>query len=188
MPKTMTKTLHTPDDIIHFWFTEISPKAWFDKDTAFDALIKQRFESLLTQAKQGELYHWRTTPQGRLAEILILDQFSRNIYRDTPQAFAADAMALTLAQEAVAAQVDQQLNVSYVPFLYMPYMHSESRAIHEVALILFSREAAATNLPFELRHKAIIDQFGRYPHRNHILGRQSTPDEIAFLQQPGSHF
>lgn len=184
----MPNTQHSPDDIIHFWFNEIDPKAWFDNDSEFDALIKQRFEPLLIQAKQGELYHWRITPQGRLAEIIILDQFSRNIYRDTPQAFAADPMALALAQEAVAAGADQQLNVSYVSFLYIPYMHSESRAIHEVALILFSREAVTANLPFEQRHKAIIDRFGRYPHRNHILGRRSTPEEVAFLQQPGSRF
>jgi len=179
---------HTPDDIIRFWFEELEPKSWFEKDLKFDKLIKQRFGDLLEQAKQGELYHWRTCPLGRLAEIIILDQFSRNIYRDTPVAFAADPMALTLAQEAVALGIDNELKPKQVPFLYMPYMHSESRSIHEVAMVLFSREAATANLEFERRHKAIIDKFGRYPHRNAILGRQSTSEELVFLNQPGSSF
>ncbi|MFV7771761.1 DUF924 family protein [Shewanella marisflavi] len=184
----MNRISHTPDEILKFWFEEIEPKAWFAKDLAFDQGIKTRFGELLTQAINGELYHWRTTPQGRLAEIIVLDQFSRNIHRDTPLAFAADPMALALAQEAVAAGVDKQLQPKQVPFLYMPYMHSESRAIHEVALILFNREGAENNLAFEQRHKAIIDRFGRYPHRNAILGRQSTEEELAFLAEPGSSF
>ena len=184
----MNRISHTPDEILRFWFEEIEPKAWFAKDLAFDQEIKTRFGELLTQAINGELYHWRTSPQGRLAEIIVLDQFSRNIHRDTPQAFAADPMALALAQEAVAAGVDKQLQPKQIPFLYMPYMHSESRAIHEVALILFNREGAENNLIFEQRHKAIIDQFGRYPHRNAILGRQSTEEELAFLAKPGSSF
>ncbi|QYK12231.1 DUF924 domain-containing protein [Shewanella rhizosphaerae] len=184
----MNRIAHTPDEIIRFWFEEIEPKAWFVKDLAFDKVLQTRFGELLTQAKQGELYHWRTTPQGRLAEIIVLDQFSRNIYRDTPEAFAADPMALTLAQEAVAAGIDKALQPKQVPFLYMPYMHSESQAIHEVALILFNREGAENNLAFELRHKAIIDRFGRYPHRNAILGRESTQEELAFLAEPGSSF
>ncbi|GIU05456.1 MULTISPECIES: DUF924 family protein [unclassified Shewanella] len=178
----------TPDMIIHFWFEEIEPKQWWVKDLEFDALIKQRYASLLAQALQGELYHWRATPQGRLAEIIVLDQFSRNIYRDTPKAFAADAIALVLAQEAVAINCDSELKAKQVPFLFMPYMHSESALVHEVAVRLFSRESAKGNLDFELRHKAIIDQFGRYPHRNAILGRESSAEEIAFLQQPGSSF
>ncbi|QYJ86884.1 DUF924 domain-containing protein [Shewanella mesophila] len=184
----MHRIAFTPDDIIHFWFEEVEPKSWFEKDLNFDEIIKLRFGNLLEQAKQGELYHWRTSPAGRLAEIIILDQFSRNIYRDTPAAFAADPMALTLAQEAVALGIDNELKPKQVPFLYMPYMHSESSAIHEVAMVLFSREAAATNLEFERRHKAIIDKFGRYPHRNPILGRQSTAEELMFLEQPGSSF
>ena len=162
----MIRISHTPDEILKFWFEEIEPKAWFAKDLAIDQEIKVRFGELLSQAINGELYHWRTSPQGRLAEIIVLDQFSRNIHRDTPQAFAADPMALALAQEAVAAGVDKQLQPKQIPFLYMPYMHSESRAIHEVALILFNREGAENNLVFEQQHKAIIDQFGRYPHRN----------------------
>ena len=118
----------------------------------------------------------------------MLDQFSRNVYRDTAEAFAADPMALALAQEAVARGADLELLAVHVPFLLMPYMHSESRAVHAVALRLFSKPAAEGNLSFELRHKAIIDRFGRYPHRNALLGRVSTEAEIAFLTEPGSSF
>ena len=184
---TLAKPI-TPDMIIHFWFEEIEPKQWWVKDVEFDSLIKQRFGGLLEQAIQGELYHWRATPEGRLAEIIVLDQFSRNIYRDTPKAFAADPIALALAQEAVALNIDSELKAKQVPFLFMPYMHSESKVVHDVAVRLFGREAAQGNLDFELRHKAIIDQFGRYPHRNAILGRTSTAAEVAFLEHPGSSF
>lgn len=178
----------TPDTIIDFWFEEIDPKLWWVKDTHFDSMLKERFGELVQQAKRGELYHWRTTPEGRLAEIIVLDQFCRNIYRDTPESFAADPMALTLAQEAVALNIDSELKGKQIPFLFMPYMHSESPRIHEVAMILFNRESAKGNLEFERRHKAIIDRFGRYPHRNEILGRESTAVELEFLSQPGSSF
>ncbi|MCE9677806.1 DUF924 domain-containing protein [Shewanella sp. AS1] len=184
----MYRIKHTPDSIINFWFEEIKPTSWFVKDQEFDDLLRRNYSDLLSHAKQGELYFWRNKPQGRLAEIIILDQFSRNIFRDTPDAFSADAMALTLAQEAVANGADTKLPNIQVPFLYMPYMHSESASIHEVAMMLFSREAAKGNLEYERRHKAIIDRFGRYPHRNAILGRESTADELAFLKQAGSSF
>lgn len=118
----------------------------------------------------------------------MLDQFSRNIYRDTPQAFENDAVALVLAQEAVAKGVDRQLAKVERSFLYMPYMHSESALIHEEALKLFTELGEPGNLDFERKHKAIIDRFGRYPHRNRILGRPSTPEELAFLRQPNSGF
>ncbi|MCL2920189.1 DUF924 family protein [Shewanella litorisediminis] len=174
--------------IIDFWFSEISPKQWWQKDEEFDRLIGQRFTQVLIAAKRGELFGWRQHPMGRLAEIIVLDQFSRNLYRDTPAAFEADSMALVLAQEAVSLGVDSALPDPMVPFLYMPYMHSESALIHEQAMTLFSREAARGNLAFEIRHKAIIDRFGRYPHRNAILGRESSAEELAFLQEPGSSF
>ena len=118
----------------------------------------------------------------------MLDQFSRNLHRGDGRAFANDAMALALAQEAVAAGADQGLTTDERGFLYMPYMHSESRAIHEVAVGLFTDLGLESNLDFELRHKEIIDRFGRYPHRNEVLGRESTPEEIEFLKQPGSSF
>ena len=146
----MSQTI-TAEQVLTFWFEEIEPKLWWIKDVEFDAQIKQRFGDVLVQAKRGELSHWRVTPQGRLAEIIVLDQFSRNIYRDTPAAFEADAIALVLAQEAVAQQVDLALKPKQVPFLFMPYMHSESAMIHQVAVKLFNREAAVANLTFELQ-------------------------------------
>ena len=175
-------------DVLKFWFEEVAPKQWWTVDPAFDALIARRFGELLGQAAQGELFDWRGTAKGRLAEIIVLDQFSRNIHRNTPLAFAQDAMALALAQEAVASGADQSLVPPERSFLLMPFMHSESRKIHVQAERLFRTNGAEDNDSFELRHKAIIDRFGRYPHRNDILGRASTPEEIEFLKQPGARF
>lgn len=177
-----------PQQILDFWFHEISPTDWWTKSDTFDQLLKTRFLTVLEGASRCELYQWRETPQGRLAEIIVLDQFSRNIYRDTPLAFAQDAQALTLAQEAVATGADKLLSPIERNFLYMPYMHSESLMIHEVAVALFTDNGLPENLDFELRHKVIIERFGRYPHRNKILGRTSTPEELEFLTQPGSAF
>ena len=125
---------------------------------------------------------------GRLAEIIVLDQFSRNLFRDSARAFAQDLAALALAQEAVSAGAHVELEPVQRIFLLLPYMHSESREIHVVAEKLYREFAPAENLDFELRHKAIVDRFGRYPHRNEALGRASTPEEIGFLRQPGSSF
>ena len=174
--------------IIDFWFVEIEPKQWWRRDDALDRRLAERFAAVHAQALRCELYAWRRQPLGRLAEIIVLDQFSRNIHRGTPQAFAADPMALALAQEAVALPVAAALEPRHRAFLYMPYMHSESRQIHELAVELFSEEGLESNLDFELRHKAIVDRFGRYPHRNAILGRQSSEEETEFLKAPGSSF
>lgn len=175
-------------DILHFWFEELTPQQHFMKDPALDAAMRVRFEATLQAAARCELFAWRATPAGRLAEILVLDQFSRNVYRDTARAFAQDALALALAQELVASGQDHSLPTAQRVFAYMPYMHSESALIHEQALALFTQPGMENNLDFERRHKAIIDRFGRYPHRNAILGRTSTPEELAFLSEPGSSF
>ncbi|MBP7916909.1 MAG: DUF924 domain-containing protein [Arenimonas sp.] len=176
------------EEILKFWFEEIDRSFWFKKDTDFDRLLAERFEALHTQASLGELSAWRESPHGRLAEIIVLDQFSRNLFRDSAKAFAQDGMALVLAQEAVRAGADTELSAQERVFLYMPYMHSESLAIHETAVQLFTRNGIQGNLDFEIKHKAIIERFGRYPHRNAVLGRDSTPDELTFLSQPGSSF
>ncbi len=178
--------MHT--SVLEFWFAEIAPAQWWKVDTAFDRLIADRFSGLHAQALRGELFEWRAHPSGRLAEVIVLDQFSRNMHRGTPLAFAADPLALVLAQEAVAVQADGALAPEERAFLYMPYMHSESRLIHREAERLFREHTAQHSLDFELRHKAIVDRFGRYPHRNAILGRASTPEELAFLAEPGSSF
>jgi uncharacterized protein (DUF924 family) len=177
-----------PADVLSFWFQEIQPAQWWKVDPAFDELIRTRFGRLHEQARRCELFGWRATPEGRLAEVIVLDQFGRNIHRGTPLAFAADPLALALAQEAVAAGADLQLQFEQRPFLYMPYMHSESAAIHAVGEPLMKERAPQGTHDFELRHKAIVDRFGRYPHRNAILGRQSTAEELEFLKQPGSGF
>ncbi|MBN8505052.1 MAG: DUF924 domain-containing protein [Burkholderiales bacterium] len=174
--------------LIRFWFEELRPADWWRKDAQLDALLRERFGALHAQAAAGECWPWRATADGRLAEVLLLDQFSRNLFRDTPQAFAQDGMALALAQEAVAGGHDKALPAERRAFLYMPYMHSESRRVHEEALRLFSHPELAFNLDFERRHLAIIERFGRYPHRNAILGRVSTAEEREFLKQPGSSF
>jgi uncharacterized protein (DUF924 family) len=174
--------------VLKFWFEDIDPKKWWVSEPEFDAAIREKFAGLLQQAASGELYSWRLEARGRLAEIIVLDQFSRNMHRNTPHAFSQDPVALVLAQEAISLDVHHQLAPVESSFLFMPFMHSESRAIHAVAEQLYREFAPPVNLGFELRHKAIIDRFGRYPHRNAILGRVSTAEEIEFLKQPGSSF
>jgi uncharacterized protein (DUF924 family) len=175
-------------EIVDFWFEEIEPALWWKKDDGFDALLIERFLEIHKRATLCELYEWRSEPEGRLAEIIILDQFSRNMFRGSALAFANDAMALILSQEAIACGADQALTPGQRTFLYMPFMHSESLQIHEVAVELYRSNGNPGNLDFELKHKKIIEKFGRYPHRNKVLGRQSTNDEIEFLTQPGSSF
>jgi len=174
--------------ILHFWFEELTPKQHFIKDAALDETIRARFGDTLEAAARCELFGWRATAEGRLAEIIVLDQFSRNVYRDTARAFAQDALALVLAQELVASGQDRSLPAAQRVFAYMPYMHSESALVHTQAVELFTQLGIQDNLNFELRHKAIIDRFGRYPHRNAILGRSSSTEELAFLAEPGSSF
>lgn len=181
-------SLVSPQDVLDFWFKEVKPKQWFQVDPLFDQLIQQRFGDLLVKAAAGEMMAWRLSSEGRLAEIIVLDQFSRNIFRGLPSAFAQDAAAVVLSQHAITAGTLEVIEPVQCAFLLMPLMHSESKVIHEMAVPLFKQFAPDTNYQFELKHKAIIDRFGRYPHRNEILGRVSTPEEIEFLQQSGSGF
>lgn len=178
----------TPQTVLDFWFDEKNQPFHFQKSDAFDAEIRERFGALWQQAVYSELDHWRDTLHGRLAEIIVLDQFSRNLHRDSPLAFAQDNMAVALAQEALRQSGFADMAPSERHFMLMPFMHSESRAIHAQAEKLFAKYTTANALDFEIRHKAIIDRFGRYPHRNKVLGRNSTAEETAFLQQPGSSF
>lgn len=175
-------------EVIDFWFKEIDSKQWWRVDAAFDQLIAQRFGAILNAAAACELSAWRDHPYGRLAEIIVLDQFSRNVYRGTARAFAQDAMAVVLTQEALRQGVDQTMSAIERNFMYMPLMHSESKQIHALAEQLFKERAPQANYEFELKHKRIIDRFGRYPHRNAILGRVSTDEEIEFLKEDGSSF
>lgn len=175
-------------EIIDFWFEEIDKPLWWVKSAEFDQLINERFAAVHTKAIRCELFGWRQFPEGRLAEIIVLDQFSRNMHRGSALAFANDTLALALAQEAIAAGADKVLAPIQNGFLYMPFMHSESMVIHEVAIELYMNNRIQSFYDFEIKHQNIIKQFGRYPHRNSILGRTSTQAEIEFLKSPGSSF
>jgi len=178
----------TSHDVLRFWFEELEPAQWWQKDAELDRQIADRFGEIHQSACRCELFSWRDSARGRLAEIIVLDQFSRNIFRDQAEAFAADPLALALAQEVVTAGLDQTLTTAERSVLYLPYMHSESLVIHDEAVRLYQAKGLEFNLEFEHKHRVIIERFGRYPHRNLILGRESTPEEIAFLQEPDSSF
>lgn len=182
-------TLKEAQTVIDFWLDESTMPFWFDASTDFDKQLTAHFGKTLKQASHGELYQWRSTALGKVAEIIVLDQFSRNIYRDTPLAFKQDTIALVLAQNLVAIPEQyNSLDKSLQKWVLMPYMHSESALIHTEAVKLFTDLGDTETLKFEIMHKGIIDRFGRYPHRNEILGRRSTAEELAFLQEPNSSF
>ena len=186
-------TLREYSSVLHFWFEELVGKQRFEVEESRDSMMRDRFGALHRQASLGELFSWRSSGEGRLAEIIILDQFSRNIFRGEPLSFAQDSVALCLAQEAVSLGVDKEFPATRRMFFYMPYMHSESLLIHDSVVPLFESLAEeeaefSLTLDFEHRHRKIIDRFGRYPHRNKILGRRSSSEEEAFLEEPGSSF
>lgn len=167
------------NDVLEFWFNTVERSDWFKKSDELDARIKTLFQTTHQQIMVGEMAHWRETADGRLAEIIVLDQFSRNMFRGLPESFGSDHLALALAQEAVRSGADQGLDDAKRTFMYMPFMHSESQLIHQHAMELFKDLPA---LEHEIKHKVIIDQFGRYPHRNAVLGRESSAEETEWLQ------
>jgi uncharacterized protein (DUF924 family) len=186
------------DDILEFWFgARGAPEhgttrdLWFGKDAAVDQSIRERFGGAVDEALQGGFAEW-VSPRAVLARVILLDQFTRNIYRETPRAFAGDAMALGASRAAVGKRDDQSLIPVERWFLYMPFVHAEDPAAQRASLELFARLARETGLSEPLvwaeRHAAIIRRFGRYPHRNAILGRESTAEEREFLATPGSKF
>lgn len=175
-------------DVLKFWFEELKPEQWWQKDEELDKAIADKFGAIHQKATACELEDWRSSPRGRLAEIIVLDQFSRNIYRGKAKSFAWDSMALALAQEAIRVKANEELSAPKRAFLYLPYMHSESAKIHREAVELYSEAGLEYNLEFERKHKVIIDRFGRYPHRNEVLGRESTSEEIEFLKTEGPSF
>ena len=185
------------EEVFHFWFgtppVEAPRDVWFKKDDSFDAEIRSRFGNLVEGALAGRHREWDTTPQGTLARIVLLDQFTRNIFRGTAKSFAGDGLALAAAQNLVARGDDRVLSGVMRPFVYLPYEHSEDRAVQAESLRLFAKLSASNpaHANAELwakKHEAIIARFGRYPHRNAVLGRKSTAEELAFLQEPGSSF
>jgi uncharacterized protein (DUF924 family) len=194
----MAANLPLRDEILEFWFGRPDTPGfgeahaeWFRKDAAFDAALHARFGSVVDAALAGGFAEW-VDPRGTLARVLLLDQFTRNNYRDTPRAFAGDALALSLAQQAVARQDDAALIPVERWFLYMPFEHAETMSAQEQSVNLFARLEAESGMAdlvvWAERHAAVIRRFGRFPHRNAILGRASTPEEVAFLATPGSRF
>ena len=178
----------TPQEILDFWFSKEVKRHWFEYSEFLDTKVRVMYERIFRDAVNCELSDWRDTIQGRLAEIIILDQFSRLIFRGRPHAYTQDRMALLLAQEAVRYRTFPFLEAKQRQFILMPFLHSENRNIHTVARGLFQRFGTPKSVRLEERHKAVIDRFGRYPHRNAILNRQSTPEELAFLKANPSGF
>lgn len=178
----------TYQDVIDFWFDPNHELFWFEKNTDFDAAIKKNFEPLISHALNNELVSWRDSPKGRLAEILVLDQIPRNIYRNDRKSFMGDRKALELAKVAVELKIDQDFKTKEKSFLYLPFMHSEDLIDHKIAAQLYSQPGLEFNLKYENLHVDILKKFGRYPHRNDLLGRTSTPQEVAFLKGPNSSF
>lgn len=186
--------------VLDFWFGADGSAAqgqlrdeWFKKDAAFDAQIAQQFGDNVHAALLGALPHWPNHPSSRLARIIVLDQFTRNMFRDTPRAFAGDALALADAQAMVVGGFDAELRPEQRAFAYLPFEHDENPASQQRSIELFTALAAesaamASMLDYARRHQAVIARFGRFPHRNQILKRDSTAEELAFLQEPGSRF
>ena len=174
--------METPDAVHRFWFEEHGSDDWFAGKAAFDAEITAEFGETHAAVAKGEGWRWRTDARGRLAEIIVLDQFSRQLHRGSARAFAQDGMALVLAQELVAQGLDTELGNDERLFAYLPFMHSESPVVHEEALRLYTALGNVDALDFEIRHQEVVARFGRYPKRNAALGRPSTPEEVAYLK------
>jgi uncharacterized protein (DUF924 family) len=174
--------------VLDFWFVESGPANWFEKNDDFDIEIRERFGSIYRRAYDGELGDWIETPQGCLALMIVLDQFPRNIFRDDPRAFGTDAHARILLQYALDQGFDKGLDARQSQFLYMPLQHSEDWQDQDKSIELFATLAIDDVLKYAQAHKAIIDRFGRFPHRNAVLGRGSTTEETEFMAQPGSSF
>jgi uncharacterized protein (DUF924 family) len=176
------------DDVLGFWFDRLGRKSWFVKDAAIDAEIRDRFAPLIDEINVREVEDSVSSPAHALATVLVLDQFSRNAYRGTPRAFAYDELARGIARLAIALGLDQRLPADRRVFLYMPFEHSEAYADQLRSVELIGALGDAEYTRYAEAHRDVIERFGRFPHRNVILGRTSTPDEIAFLKEPGSSF
>lgn len=175
--------MQSPDEVLRFWFEEHGPDDWFSGKPEFDALLKARFEPTHEAVARGEGFVWRGTTDGRLAEIIVLDQFSRQLYRNSPKAFSQDGMALVLAQEMIAHGLDRDLPLDRRLFIYMPYQHAESRVIQAQSVRLFQSLGDENYLNFARWHFDVIQRFGRFSKRNTVLGRESTPEELAYIAE-----
>jgi uncharacterized protein (DUF924 family) len=177
-------SLPTADDVVSYWRTAGS-KRWFSKDPAFDADFKSRFEAAHHAAARGALDGWSANAEGALALLVLLDQFPRNAYRGSAHMFATDGKALAIADAAITAGLDRKIDTDLRAFFYMPFMHSESLAVQERSVVLCGGLNKPDTLRFAIMHRDIIQRFGRFPHRNAALGRNTTPAERAFLDGGG---
>lgn len=184
----MTETEREIAAVLAFWFGDLSPSQWFEADAGVDAACRDRFAALYEQLALRVPPEWLGAADGCLAGVIVLDQFPRNMFRGGPRAFASDKAALAIAEHAVDRGFDDQLEPQRRTFLYMPFQHSEAADAQARSVELFARLGIPETLDFAKRHKTIIDRFGRFPHRNKILGRPSTQEELAFLETPGSSF
>ncbi|MGA2058307.1 MAG: DUF924 family protein [Bradyrhizobium sp.] len=175
---------YNPEDVLAFW-REAGVERWYKRDDAFDAGVRERFLGLWQKALAGELSSWESTDDGALALIIVLDQFPRNMFRDDPKAYSSDALALEVARRAIARGADRHLDPELLEFLYLPFMHSEHLADQLRCVELFRNTGRPENLKYAEDHADIVRRFGRFPHRNRVLGRLTTPEEQAFLDQGG---
>lgn len=184
----MTQTLCEPQDVLSFWFEDIDPENWYKAHPTLDAECDRRFRASHLALSREVPPAWRETPEGRLATLILFDQMSRNIYRGSPLAFATDGLARREARLALEAGADQAVEPVRRAFFYLPFEHSEAMPDQDLAVQLFTALGDPVLLDFAVRHREIVARFGRFPHRNAILGRLPSPQEEAFLLQPGSRF
>ncbi|OCW57574.1 DUF924 family protein [Hoeflea olei] len=178
----------TPETVLEFWYNELSPKQWFVKDPALDQTITERFAKLHLALSRQVPPEWRASAEARLALVIALDQFPRNIYRGSPLAFATDTLALNAAKAALALGADAAVPEERRIFFYLPFEHAENLADQHRAVALCEALGNEQYLDYARQHRDIIERFGRFPHRNPILGRTSTPEEEAYLAEPGAGF
>ena len=172
-------------DVLEFWYCQLEPEQWWKRDDAVDRVIISRFGTLYKHVAEAIPESWLVAPRGRLAAVIVLDQFPRNMFRGSAKTFMTDAKALALAEETIDAGLDKELAQAERSFLYMPLQHYEDHEVQERSVVLFEALGDAVQLDFARKHKTIIDRFGRFPHRNEIIGRVSSKEEVEFLKEPG---
>ena len=184
----------SPDDVLKFWFEEVGPHKWFEKSDVFDDEIRERFGAITEVARHSRPEDWENSVRGRFAQIILIDQFSRNLYRHSTLAWFADERGLALAKQVITDAQDLALNHAERKFAYMPFMHSEVLADQERSIALYTRiakegaEGSEDTLKYAVLHRDIVARFGRFPHRNEALGRENEPEEVIFLREANSSF
>jgi uncharacterized protein (DUF924 family) len=171
----------SPQHILDFWFAPRVRPLWFKSTDEFDQEVRDRFQGVYEQARQRQLDHWAESAEGMVALVIVLDQFPRNMFRGKPECYAAESQAREIAERAIAAEMDTHLPREQKAFLYLPYMHSEALPDQDKSVHLFQRAGLTNNLSYALGHREIIRRFGRFPHRNRILGRENTAEELIYL-------